>query len=52
MVFLDYYAAPQAAYYAIPNREIFRGNVYHIFASLQNDPYALIFGTSPFTLQR
>ena len=26
MVFLDYYAAPQAAYYAIPNREIFRGN--------------------------
>ena len=40
MVFLDYYAAPQAAYYAIPNREIFRGNLYHHFSSLQNDPYA------------
>ena len=38
MVFLDYYAAPQAAYYAIPNREIFRGNLYHHFSSLQNDP--------------
>ena len=38
MMFLDYYAAPQAAYYAIPNREIFRGNLYHHFSSLQNDP--------------
>ena len=30
----------QAAYYAIPNREIFRGNLYHHLHSLQNDPYA------------
>ena len=26
LLFSDYYAAPQAAYYAIPNGEIFRDN--------------------------